>query len=160
MTTPTPAPTGPMNPDQRALRTLAGDPSLAPLPMLGSPMAEALGTRLVKADPQALTVEVAFDPGLVFTQAAGVLQGGAVAAMLDFVLAYAALQAVPDGQSVASATLNVAFLRAGRPGPLRGLGRVERAGRTLVFTAAELQDAAGQPIATGSSALPVVPWRG
>lgn len=149
-----------MNPDQATLKALAAAPERAPVAMNGSPMAEALRTQLLRADAETFDVEVAFEPGPVFTQAAGVVQGGAVASMLDFVLAYSALLAVPDGQSVATATLNVAFLRPAPAGPMRARGRVERAGRSLVFTAAELWDPEGRRVATANAALPVVPWRG
>lgn len=148
-----------MNPDQRVLRALADSPQLAPLKMEGSPMAEALRARLLKADGEACTVEVSFQPDEVFTQAAGVVQGGAVAAMLDFALAYAALLAAPDGHSVATATLNVNFLRPCLHGCLQATGRVERRGRSLVFSAAELRDGEGHCVATASAALPVVAWR-
>ena len=52
--------------------------------------------------------------------------------------------------------LNVAFLRPVLAVPLTAIGEVERAGRTLVFTRARLEDAQGRVVATGTSTLPVV----
>lgn len=147
-----------MNPDQRALLALAAQPRLAPMAMAGSPLAEALQARLLQASTTG-EVTVSFEPGPVFTQAAGVVQGGAVSAMLDFVLAYAALLAVPEGQSVATASLNVVFLRPASAGPLLAAGRVERAGRSLVYTVAELCDGEQRRVATATAVLPVVPWK-
>lgn len=148
-----------MNPDQRILRHLSASPNLAPLAMDGSPMAQALNAKLLLVDTKSSSVEVSFFPNSVFTQAAGVVQGGAVAAMLDFVLAYAALASIPDGQSVATATLNVSFLRPAVIGPFKAIGCVERTGRSIVFTSAKLLDQEERCVATANSALPIIQWK-
>lgn len=139
-----------------ALLALAADATLSPMALSGSPFAQALGARLLSVDLQDLRVELAFDPGPLFTQAAGVLHGGVVCSMLDFALALAALCAVKDGQSVATASIAVSCLRPARVGEIRAVGRVDRAGRQVAFTVAELHGSDGRLIASASSVLAVV----
>jgi uncharacterized protein (TIGR00369 family) len=123
-------------------------------------MGIALGTRVVRVDAERREVEIEFMPGSQFLQGAGVVQGGAVAAMLDVAMVCAALAVIPDGKSVVTSTLNVSYLRAARHGRFRAIGTVERSGRTLVFARARLEDAHGEPVASGSSSLPVVERKG
>lgn len=144
-----------MNPDRAALLALASKPDFSPMPVLGSPLASALDARLLSVDLDQRRVEIVFRPGQVFTQASGVLQGGTVCSMLDFALAFAALTAVRDGQSVATASLSVSFLQAAKVGELRATGRVDRAGKQVIFAMAELYDDQ-RLLATASSVLSVI----
>ena len=80
--------------------------------------------------------------------------------MLDVAMVYAAPAVLPDGKSVVTATLNVSYLRAARQGRFRATGTVERSGRTLVFAHARLEDGNGEPVASGSSSMPVVERKG
>jgi uncharacterized protein (TIGR00369 family) len=129
------------------------------VPVLASPMAAALRARIAGVDAAKQRVDVDFEPGPEFVQGTGVVLGGAVAAMLDLVMGYAAMASLADGLSVATATLNVSFLSAAHTGALRATGEVERSGARVVFVAARVCDADGRLVATASSALTVVPWR-
>jgi uncharacterized protein (TIGR00369 family) len=62
-----------------------------------------------------------------------------------------------SGLTAAAPTLElkVSFLRPARPGPLRGIGRVLRWGKTIAFTEGELYDPEGLLIAKATAtALP------
>ncbi len=127
-----------------------------PIPFDANPMARALGAELRAADLQAGTVELAFTPDPLFIQGTGVLQGGAVTAMLDFAMAFATLAHLPVGGSCATVNLNTAFLRPAPQGRYIAVGEVERRGRQLAFTHARLlreEDRAVVATATSTLAL-------
>jgi uncharacterized protein (TIGR00369 family) len=119
-------------------------------------MGIALGTRVIGFNAERREVDIEFLPGRQFLQGAGVVQGGAVAAMLDVAMVYAALLTIPEGKSVTTSTLNVSYLRAALVGRFRARALVDRSGRTLVFARAWLEDAHGVGIASGSSSMPVI----
>ncbi|WP_199434783.1 PaaI family thioesterase [Qaidamihabitans albus] len=72
-------------------------------------------------------------------------------------MAFAGLAAVPYGQSLATASLNVSYLRPTPTGSYRVLGHVERAGRSVLFAAARLVGPDGRDVAAGNSTLVSVP---
>jgi len=73
------------NPDQALIqRFLASDRQ--PMAFDANPMAVALGASLLAVDVEAGRVELRFAPQGLFIQGTGVLQGGAVTAMLDFAI--------------------------------------------------------------------------
>lgn len=144
------------NPDQALIhRFLASDRQ--PMAFDANPMALALGSRLLSVDAPAGRVELSFEPQGLFIQGTGVIQGGAVTAMLDFAMAFAALAHLPVGRSCATVNLNTAFLRPAPQGTYIAVGEVERLGKALAFTHARLlraQDAV--VVATATSTLAVV----
>ena len=155
MTAHTPPPFA--NPDQALIhRFIEG--GAQPIPFDANPMARALGAELRAADLQAGTVELAFTPDPLFIQGTGVLQGGAVTAMLDFAMAFATLAQLPVGASCATVNLNTAFLRPAPQGRYIAVGEVERRGKQLAFTHARLLRAQDrQTVATATSTLAVMP---
>ncbi len=78
------------------------------------PAAELLGWRLVEADPDEGTIEVAFTATEQFLNPAGTVQGGFLAAMLDDTLGPAVMATLGDGEWAPTTDLHVQFLRAGR----------------------------------------------
>ena len=148
-------PTSPagVNPDQALIHRFLTQPD-TPLAIDSNPMARALGMRLLHADTQG-RVTLAFDPDPLFIQGTDVLQGGAVAAMLDFAMAFATMAALPVGWSCGTVNLNTSFQRAAPRGAYMAEGVVERCGRSLAFTHARLQraDDAGHVVASASSTL-------
>jgi len=125
-------------------------------PMLfdANPMARALRTELRAADGQAGRVTLAFDPDPLFTQGRGMLQGGALTAMLDFAMAYAVLAQLPLGTSCTTVNLSTTFLRPAQPGRYVALGEVQRRGRQLAFTQARLiREQDGKTVTTATSTL-------
>jgi uncharacterized protein (TIGR00369 family) len=118
------------NPDraliERILREGATD-----VPVLANPLAIDLGMRVMKAEPGRVTVRYA--PGPRFLQGAGMIQGGIVATMLDFPMAFAIFTRLAPGESVSSVSLNVHFMRAAPAGECEAEGVLEKVGsRTRV----------------------------
>jgi uncharacterized protein (TIGR00369 family) len=128
-------------------------------PIASSGLANALGGHISAIDPDSNWIELSFEPGEFFFQAEQVIQGGATATMLDFAMAFAALAVVPDGRTVTTVNLNVAYLRAAKAGKLRAIGEIERRGLRLIFTRARLLQGNDMLIATGTSTLSVVASR-
>lgn len=141
------------NPDRALLAAaLAGD--LRDVPVAANPIAQAWGMVLHRVREGEVSLGYTIDER--FVQGAGAVQGGIVAGMLDFGLAFAALTRVGAGESVATVSLNVNFLRAARPGRFRVEAGLERMGRTMAFARAELFQEDGQCVASASSPIAVI----
>jgi uncharacterized protein (TIGR00369 family) len=115
------------------------------------PAAVLLGWKLVEIDPDEGTIEVAFTASEQFLNPAGSVQGGFLAAMLDDTLGPALVATLGDGEWAPTTDLHVQFLKAAKPGELRGLGRVVRKGRDIAFLAGELRDVDGDLLATATA---------
>ncbi|WP_126227657.1 PaaI family thioesterase [Burkholderia ambifaria] len=144
------------NPDREILHSFHRDGCFEPALLTTNPLAIALQTKLLRVDIELGVVELSFRPGEQFLQGANVIQGGIVSAMLDFALGFAALAAVQQSQSVATATLNVSFLRPAKAGTYVARGRLERLGRVMAFTRGALFEPGERPVATATSSLAVV----
>ncbi len=142
-----------LNPDQALiLDFLAGDGT--PRPFDANPLARGLGTQLLAADAKEGTVTLGFTPGPQFLQGNGCVQGGIVAAMLDFALALAVLTRLAAGQSHTTASFSVNLLRPTRVGRYVARGRLQRLGSRLAFAYASL--ALGdteEPVATATGVM-------
>lgn len=149
-----PAASDPRLPPQRLIAQLDQIPGV-PVPVDSNPMARSLGAVLQQHDAANGQLVVSFEPDDAFVQGAGLLQGGIVSAMLDFAMAFGAFGAVPAGHSVSTASLQVSFLRPAPQGRYTATAQIERCGRTLVFTRAQLNDHHGRAVATGASTLAV-----
>jgi uncharacterized protein (TIGR00369 family) len=144
-----------INPDKELL--LAHKPGeLLPFEGKDQAFARALGGLVAAVDKVNGVVALHFEPGPEFIQGMGVLQGGAVSAMLDFVMGFAGMAMMEDGFFITTATLNVSFLRPALTGSYIANGIIERRGRTLLFARGELRNAAGTLIASGTSSLVAV----
>jgi uncharacterized protein (TIGR00369 family) len=142
-----------MNPDQALLQRFAG----VPLAVDSNPLAAALDCRLLALDRMAGVVRLSFNPGPQFVQGRGVVQGGIVSTMLDFAAAFAALAVLSDGQTAATATMTANFQGAVQAGTLTAAGMVERAGKRLIFTRAQLFGDSDRLLATATSVMSVLP---
>jgi len=140
------------NPDQALIHRFLQQGGGA-MPINSNPMAKALQSTLLKVDRERGEVEIGFEPGDLFIQGTGVVQGGAVTAMLDF----ATLASLPPQASCATVNLSTSFLRPAPQGRYIAAGTVERCGKTLAFTQARLVRAdTGQVVATAASSLAVL----
>jgi uncharacterized protein (TIGR00369 family) len=144
-----------MNPDHILLTAfLSGNRT--PVPVTSNPLAAALQTQLLEADAAGKAV-LSFDPPETFIQGAHVLQGGAVATMLDFALAFAMLAALPPDRTFATASLTTNFLKPAAAGKYIARGSVDRLGSQVAFGSAVLQRAdSGQTVATATAVMPIV----
>jgi uncharacterized protein (TIGR00369 family) len=125
----------------------------APVP----PAAATLGFEFVGADIEAGTIEVAFAATGAFTNPAGNVLGGFLAAMLFDTVGPALLATLGPGQFQSTQQLNVSFLRPVRPGRLLGKGRIVHRDGDLVFLEASLLDGDGALVATATATARVIP---
>lgn len=147
------------NPDADLLRALMSGAVVSPVEVTSNRLAEALGAYLVAADAGDRSVRLTFLPGDEFLQGAGVVQGGAVSAMLDFAMAWACFTALPPEHTVTTTSMTSNFMGAARGGEVvEAFGRVDRPGRRVMFTSAELR-AGGKLIANATSSLLVLDLR-
>ena len=119
----------------------------APMP----PAARLLGWELVTVDPDAGSIEVAFQATEDFTNPVGDIQGGFLAAMLDDTLGPALVSTLPADQFAPTLDLHVQFIRRARPGRVLGRGRITGRGRSIAFLAGELIDQDGELLAVATA---------
>jgi uncharacterized protein (TIGR00369 family) len=112
--------------------------------------AQTLGLVFKQIDGEAGAVEVEFNARPEFTNPAGNVQGGFLAAMLDDTMGPALAATLAKGEFAPTLNLNVSFHRPAQVGTLLGKGRVLRRGRDVCFLAGELyQD--GQLVASAAA---------
>ncbi len=118
---------------------------------LPPPSARLLGWRFVSLDVEAGLLRCAFEATDAFLNPAGVVQGGILASMLDE--AMGPVTAAVSGGEVFAQTLEmkVSYLRAARPGPILGEGRIVQRGREILFLEGRLSDAEGRSLAVATA---------
>ncbi len=114
------------------------------------PCAQTLGAHIEQVDPEAGEVRMRFEAHAGFTNPAGGIQGGFLAAMLDDTMGPALAATLRAGEFAPTLSLNVAFERAARVGTLVGLGKVSRRGADVCHLQGELWQE-GRRIATASA---------
>jgi uncharacterized protein (TIGR00369 family) len=124
----------------------------APMPRA----AATLGLEFIDADPEAGTIELAFAATEAFTNPAGNVLGGFVAAMLYDTVGPALLATLEPDQFQSTLQLNVNFLRPVRPGRVTGKGRIVHRDGDLVRLEATLIDADAALIATATATARVI----
>ena len=134
---------------------LAGDRS--PTRLNACSLQEALNGTLLELDPTQGASVLSFEPGQEFVQGGGSIQGGIVAAMLDFACVFAAFSRLPAGSSLGSTTLTVNYLRPALPGLLRTRGKIVKMGSRFLFAEAQIEAQDGKLAATATTVIAVVP---
>ena len=76
------------------------------------------------------------------TQQQGGFHGGAMGALADIAAGFAGLTVAPAGMEVTTVEYKINFLAAFQGGELRAVGRVIKAGRRLIITAADIKHVA------------------
>ena len=116
---------------------------------------QLVGFSLTGVDQASRTVEVAFTASEDFCNPMRQIQGGYLCVMLDECMSVACM--VASGMTSVAPTLEMktSFFRPATPGPMRGVGRVVRWGKTIAFTEGELYDAEGRLVAKATgTAIP------
>jgi acyl-coenzyme A thioesterase PaaI-like protein len=98
-------------------------------------------------------VQLGFELAQCHCQGNGVVQGGVLAVLLDFAIAFAVMTRLPLGAGAGTVTLTTQMLRAAGPGPGTVGGRIERLGRTLAFGAADCAPRTAGVIATATAVI-------
>ena len=117
------------------------------------PCATLLGLDILEADPADGRVKIAFLAKPEFCNAAGNVQGGFLAAMLDDCMGPAILVATNAEAFPSTIDLHVQFLSPAKPGKIIGQGRIVRLGRTIGFVEAELADESDNLLARASASV-------
>ena len=95
-----------------------------------TPVNRLLGLKLVEVRPERTVVELHAVEAVI--QEAGVVQGGAIAALADVAAARLFVGDLGPGRSMTTLELSIRYLKPGLPdgGPLRAVGRPIKRGRT------------------------------
>jgi uncharacterized protein (TIGR00369 family) len=101
-------------------------------------MMKHLGVRIVRVDKG--EVEFALPMSDKVTQQQGAFHGGALGALADISCGYAALTVAPEGMEVTTVEYKINFVSAAVGQEVVCIGKVVKAGRTLIITSAELFD--------------------
>jgi uncharacterized protein (TIGR00369 family) len=123
-----------------------------PLP----PCAELLGWRLLDARPSDGWIRIGFEARRDFTNPAGFVQGGFLAAMLDDVMGPAVFTHTQGRVYAPTVDMTVSFLAPARPGPLVGEGQVIQLGKSVGFVEGRLMDHAGVLVARSTATVRVM----
>lgn len=118
--------------------------------------ARTLGANIIDVDAEAGTITVEFLACDAFTNPAGHVQGGFLAAMLDDTLGPVLAATLRAGQFAPTLSLSVQFLATARPGPLTGHGRIERRGREIGHLTGRLEQN-GRVVATATAVALIRP---
>jgi len=121
-------------------------------------VAATLGINFTAVDADAGTIETTFDARPEFTNPAGHIQGGFLAAMLDDTMGPALAATLGPSQFAPTLNLNVSFERPGKVGTVVGHGRVLKRGSDVCFLAGELlQDGKRIASATATALIRTMP---
>ena len=87
-------------------------------------------------------------------QGGDVLAGGILGTLLDEAMAHAALAGLDEDQIVATVDMSVRFFKPVFAGDsLRGVGRVEHKGKSILFTQGEVFNAKGETVAKAGASF-------
>ena len=120
------------------------------------PCAELLGWHVLDARPEEGWIRIGFMAKPEFTNPAGFIQGGFLAAMLDDTMGPAVFVMTEGALYTATIEMSVSYLSPARPGPLFGEGRVIQLGKSVGFIEATLSDGAGVTVARATSSARLV----
>jgi uncharacterized protein (TIGR00369 family) len=121
---------------------------------------QTLGFRLLSVCQATRSVEVAFEARAeLLANPMKQVQGGYLCAMLDECMSVACMVASGMTAVAPTAEMKTSFFRPALPGPLRGIGRVVRWGRTLAFTEGELYDAQDRLLAKATGTAVPTPFK-
>jgi uncharacterized protein (TIGR00369 family) len=92
-----------------------------------------------------------------FRNPMGAIQGGFLCAMLDDTMALAALMASDFQSVVPTLEMKTSFYAPAQPGLIKGVGRVAKLGKTIVFLEGELYAPDGEVLAKASATARLAP---
>lgn len=94
------------------------------------------GARLLRVEPGLCELALPYSERV--TQQQGGFHGGAMGALADIAAGYAGLTRAPEGMEVVTVEYKINFLNSFQEGELHATGRVIKAGRRIIVTAAEV----------------------
>lgn len=117
-----------------------------------------LGFRMLRVSQADREVEVAFEASEQLTNPMKQIQGGYLCAMLDECMSVACMVASGMTSVAPTVEMKTSFFRPALPGPIVGVGRVVRWGKTIAFTEGELRDAEGRTLAKATGTAMPTPF--
>jgi len=121
---------------------------------------QTLGYRMVSVSQEKKEVEVAFEAKAeLVSNPMKQVQGGYLCAMLDECMSVACMVASGMTHVAPTVEMKTSFFRPAAFGPLRGVGRVVRWGKTIAFTEGELYDPEGRLVAKASGTAVPTPFK-
>ena len=120
------------------------------------PCARLLGWKVLAAKPKEGWIKVGFDARWEFTNPAGYVQGGFLAAMLDDTMGPAVFVHTEGRFFPPTIDMHISFLSPTRPGRLVGEGRVVQLGKSIAFMEGVLFDATGNVVARATASARLV----
>ena len=121
------------------------------------PCAGLLGLDIIDAKPHDGWVRIRFEAKPEFCNAAGDIQGGMLAAMLDDTMGPAVLITTNAEMLPTTIDMHVSFLAPAKPGPLIGEAMVVQLGKTVGFVEARLADELGLIVARATASVRLIP---
>src|SRR5215469_7031050 len=120
------------------------------------PSSTTLGFRMLRVSQAERLVEIAFEARAeLMANPMKQIQGGYLSAMLDECMSVACMVASGMTHVAPTVEMKTSFFRPALPGPLKGVGKVVRWGKTIAFTEGELYDTEGRLVAKATgTALP------
>lgn len=112
------------------------------------PFADLLGVTVTPLETG--VCEVALEARREHERSGGVVHGGVQFSLLDMSMAGAVNSMLEDGETCATVSMTIDFLRPAKAGRLVARGVVARRGRTMAFPAAQLRDEEGEVVARAS----------
>ena len=116
---------------------------------------ETLGARIVEAEPGRVVLELVAGPR--HRHGGGVVQGGVITQIADAAMGMSLATLQEDGLWNTTIELKINFLRPVIEGRLLAVGRVVEMRQSLLFSEADVVDAAGRLVARASSTCMPVP---
>jgi uncharacterized protein (TIGR00369 family) len=114
-------------------------------------IAKTLGMVFIDINTDAQTLKASFDITEEFTNPAGNIQGGIIAAMLDDTMGPALVATLEANQFAPTLNLNVSFIKGAKPGKFFATGKVINKGRSICYLSGELFDSDNNLIATATA---------
>lgn len=127
------------------------------VPVTTNPLAVEMAMTILQATEG--HVRAQFSNGQRFTQGNGVVQGGIVAAMLDFGMAFAAFSCIPANATIATVSQTTNYFRAAQAGVFVVQAELEKVGRNLINARATLAGPDGKILASATAPIAVIALR-
>lgn len=118
-----------------------------------APCSAWLNQDLLEIDSERGYAKIAYALGEAHFNRFGALHGGAIACVMDDVLAVAAGLVLQWGEIAPTLEMKVSYLSQGAAGRHIAEARAVKRGRQINFLEATLSDAAGKPIATATATI-------
>ena len=124
-----------------------------------APCSAWLNQELLEVDVENGWVKIGYDLGEPHFNRFGALHGGAIACVMDDVLAVAAGFIAKWGEIAPTLEMKVSYLNQGGAGRHIAEAKVIKRGRTINFLEASVADQAGKVIATASASIMIAPLK-